>query len=551
MRALPAWLRSPWLWLAAVVLMVAEFWLFDAMTSRHWTRSYPRWNDQIQYLSEAYTAFEHAKLHGLASGLRFALSKTALQGTLHDTFALPVFWLVGSASRSAALSLNMLAFLAWQATLLFTVIRLTGSRALGWMAFGLLLCVAWPWSGEAASAVDFRLDHAAMCLMGVTACLALLSDGFRSTRWTLAFGAAVGVTMLERFLTGIYFAGFYLAAAAWVLAGADRWPRLRNLLYAGMLTTALALPVFWLNRTAIYTYYWVGHVTGAESAARFRGLDLWHSVQFIFGNLGRMHLGTYFGWTVLGLTGLLVALRRFRSPPPAVPGVRGWGFIATAYLLVPAAILCLHKQKSEYVLGVLVPGVMLLVVWLWHRLAWPAAGVPVPGWRRFLPALPAVAALVIGGNYFVQRQCRQPHSDEARASFRKINEISDYIFRTARAGQVPNPNITVDQVVDFLDAQILQVTCYERHKVWVPFVIQLPNSILAEQEDVVFYRMNLCDFVVLTENMEGSGYWPYDKEMRRLYPRLKAWADENLHCVGRFSAFQRDMWLYQRRSLPR
>src|SRR5690606_37021578 len=110
------------------------------------------------------------------SGLKLALGKSVPQGTLHDTAALVVFTIAGSASRSAALSLNMLLFIAWQAALLFTIIRLTGSRALGWMAFGLVLCVAWPWSGAAGSAIDFRLDHGAMCLFGITACAALLSE---------------------------------------------------------------------------------------------------------------------------------------------------------------------------------------------------------------------------------------------------------------------------------------------------------------------------------------------------------------------------------------
>src|SRR6185312_11902949 len=91
-----------WMWLVAALLLVAEFLLFDRMTSRHYASVYPRWNDQIQYLTEAYTAFARAQTAGLLAGLKFALGKTALQGTLHDFFAVPVFWLAGSASRSAA-----------------------------------------------------------------------------------------------------------------------------------------------------------------------------------------------------------------------------------------------------------------------------------------------------------------------------------------------------------------------------------------------------------------------------------------------------------------
>ena len=109
-----------------------------------------------------------------------------------------------------------------------------------------------------------------------------------------------------------------------------------------------------------------------------------------------------------------------------------------------------------------------------------------------------------------------------------------------------NPYIAVDQVVDFIDAQILQVICYERKKVWVPFVIQLPDSILEDKDENMLYRMKLCDFVLLTDEMPGDGYWPYDKQMRRLYPQLKAWCDGHLEPAGIYYIFGRRMSLYQR-----
>ena len=38
------------MWLVAALLMLAEFLVFDRMTSRYHASLYPRWNDQIQYL---------------------------------------------------------------------------------------------------------------------------------------------------------------------------------------------------------------------------------------------------------------------------------------------------------------------------------------------------------------------------------------------------------------------------------------------------------------------------------------------------------------------
>jgi hypothetical protein len=77
--------------------------------------------------------------------------------------------------------------------------RLRHAMIYGWIGFGLILSLAGPWNADAGSAVDFRLDHAAMCLWGITATSALLTRGFRDLRWSLAFGALTGLTVMERF----------------------------------------------------------------------------------------------------------------------------------------------------------------------------------------------------------------------------------------------------------------------------------------------------------------------------------------------------------------
>lgn len=550
MTVAPKTTLGAWMWLAAVLLMLGELLLFDRMTSRHHASIYPRWNDQIQYLTESYYAFDHLKANGLAAGVKLALATEAVQGKLHNLAAMLVFWVVGSASRSAALSLNMLVFLAWQAALLFTIARVSGSRVLAWMGFGLVLCVAWPWSGEAGSAVDFRLDHGAMCLFGVTACATLLTDGFRSTRWSLVFGIVAGLTLLERFLSGAYFAPIFVATALWVLCHGDRWLRLRNLVLAGGVMAALALPFFWLNRVGIYGYYWAGHVTNAESAVRLRGFDLGQSVQFVLGHLGDLHLRAWFGWTVAALTGLLLLLFIRLPRKPAAGFAPDWLFFGGAFLLLPATILTFHPQKSEVVLGVMVPGVMLLVLWLWSAL-WSRIEFPADrAWQRLLPVLPAVAALAAGTGYFTYRQLQPPHTPQFLESAGKINQISDYIFQASRARHITHPNVGIDQIVDYLDGRILRVVCYERHRVWVDFGVHLPDSILAGADETVMFKLQVSDFMILTDRMSGHGHWPYDQQMRRLYPELKDWCNAHMVLVDSFTAFGRDMTLYRRPDAP-
>ena len=108
-------LRSPTFWVL-VVLFGLEFFLFDQFGARRHTPVYPRWHDQVQYLSESYTGYEFARSRGVVAGLLNALTTPSAQGTLHDFLAIVVFLFAGP-SRSAALSVNLFAVIGWQAAL--------------------------------------------------------------------------------------------------------------------------------------------------------------------------------------------------------------------------------------------------------------------------------------------------------------------------------------------------------------------------------------------------------------------------------------------------
>lgn len=542
--AKPAASRFPLHLLAFVALALLEFLHFDAQTSKHHTWIYPRWNDQIQYLTESYTGYEYAREHGVGAGLWHTLVNPSAQGTLHDFFAVIVFELAGP-SRSAALALNLLALLAWQAALLFAVTRVAGSRALGWAAAALPLALRWPWNDWAGSTIDFRLDHLAMCAFGVTAACALLTDELRSTRWSAAFGAAVGLTLLTRFLTGTYFALILLALLVRVATGPERRRRSGNLLLASGIAVLLAGPVFWLNRLWVWNYYWIGHFTGPESALRNPHMGLGRSLDFVWGHLFRDHLGACFGCIALGGTLLLVA-GAFLLPEPAArrrprstAGICGWGAL---FLLAPALVLTLHQQKSEIVVGALAPGAVLLLVGGWLELL-RRSRAPLPG------VILAAAAMAVSAGFFVSQTRRTGYDDAFAVDARKVNTLADYIYAHARAAGLAEPRVGVDQVTDCLDGQVLRVISYERHRVWVPFVMTLPTGIAEEKEALLLERLAGSDFILLTEDGPVGG-WPYDREMRALLPQTQAWCEAHLKFVERFTLFGRRMVLYQRREIP-
>ena len=533
--------RSRLVSLVSVALLLAcfagEFFLFDTHASRAQAKVYPRWNDQIQYLSESYTGYEFARAHGLATGLWQTLVNPSAQGTLHDFAAVIAFTLAGP-SRNAALALNLVAFIAWQAALYFAVGCRTGSRSLAWAAAALPLCLRGPWQNIPGSATDFRLDHLAMCALGVTCAAALLTDGFRSRRWSVAFGAAVGVTLLTRFLTGTYFVLILVALFGWMLCGQDKKLRAVNLALAAAIATALAAPIFWINREWVWNYYYIGHYVGPESAIRNPHFGVGQSLAFVWDNLTQRHLGAAFGWiAALGAVVLAVGARYARAPAP-----RGWWTLGALFLLAPALVLTLHQQKSEVVIGALAPGVILLVIALWAELQRRCA-------LRWLPPVFAMSVVVASAWYYTSRQLGPTGDEAARDHIQKVAAVADYVFARSQAAGLKAPRVAVDYITDCLDGQVMRVVCYERHHVWVPFDMTLPISIAEPAEAEVMERLANSDFVFLTEDAAAGGF-PFDQKLTAMRPQLRAWCDAHLRLVDRFALIGRRMVLYQRREIP-
>lgn len=540
---LPPFLRSPAFWLLLAVC-AAEFWLFDQVGARRHTAVYPRFNDQVQYLTESYTAYEFARSRGFVAGLLNALTNPSAQGTLHDVCAVTLFHVAGP-SRSAALALNMLALIGWQLALFLALARTTGSRPLAFAAALLPLALAGPWRNIPGSAYDFRLDHLAMCALGITAALALLADGFHSRRGAAWFGIAVGLTLLTRFLTGTYFVLIFAGLAAWVLLSRapGRGVRLGNLLRAAVAAVVIAAPFFWLNYDTVRDYYWIGHYVGPESAIRSQQFGFGRSFTYVFGHVAERHLGLAFGAVALAGAALLAAVRT----SPRQPANRDAWIVGAIFLLAPAAILILHVQKSEVVVGALAPGAVVLVAALW------AAAAQRTG-ATARAAFAAVVTLAVLG-LFARAQLTPAFTPAQLAELRQVDTFADRIHarwqgRPKTPGQPERgPRVAVDHITDALDAQVLRVVIYERHRVLLPLAMTLPTGIAEPAEADVSGRLANSDFVFVTEG-DTVGPYPFDRKLAALRPNVHGWCLANLRPAERFSLLGRRMVLYQRRELP-
>src|SRR5665213_2167890 len=269
----------------------AEFVLFYATTLRHYAWIYPRWWDQLQYLGEAYQGYEYSLERGFFAALGHTLMNRTPQGTLHSFWALLLVSAFGP-SRTTALALNLLAFLALQVATFLAVRRISGSYPIAWAAIALLASLRCPWSGESGSVIDFRLDWMAACAYGVALGTAIAGNGFRSTRWALAFGFTVGLVLLTRSLTAVYFAAIYPILLAALLTRPDRWERGGRLILSGLVAAAMAGPFFWHKRQALHDYYWIGHIAGPERVLRDSHLGVMPSVRWIVSELFSTQLGT-------------------------------------------------------------------------------------------------------------------------------------------------------------------------------------------------------------------------------------------------------------------
>lgn len=529
-RRFPGWVAG--LLLAACLL--GELIAFQRATAAHHAWVYPRWNDQIQYLTESYTGYETLRETGVLPGLWAALVNPSAQGTLHDFAALVVFLFTGP-SRDAALAVNLLAFLAWQAALFGAVARRARSLPLATIAAALPLLLAGPWLVRPGSAIDFRLDHLALCAFGIVGATLLLSDGLRSRRGSIAFGVACAVTLLTRFLTGTYFVLIFAGLALWLALQPDRRRRLGNLSLAAGLAAALAAPVFWINRDWVWNYYVIGHFIGPESALRSPHLGLVDSLRFVLSNWWSWHAGFAFGGGALAVVAAawLTRLLPRTAPAPAAP--RDWLGLGALLFLAPVLILTVHSQKSEVVLSILSPGAVLVVLAL---VRWAA---PPPRLATLLALVTAVAA----GAVFLFALRTNVNDPAFAHDARQAAAISDALYDASRRAGLARPRVATDEITDYLDAQILRVVCYERHGRWVQFEMKLPTGIAAEADEVILGRLRESDFVFLTTRGSRS-QWPYDDQMRRLQPQLSEVCEREFRRVATYELFGRLVVLYCR-----
>lgn len=525
-------------------VLLAEAILFQHVVAPRHTWIYPQWHDQVQYLTEAYRSAEVAQAGGWAAGTKDALNRISAQGALHGPAALVSFAVAGGPSRGAALAVNLVAFLLLQAATFFAARRVTGSPAVAWSAVALLIALHCPWSGQSASMVDFRLDWLSACTYGLALAAALASSGFRSTRWSLVFGAAVALAVIGRFLTAAYFAVAYALLLGWLCTQPDRLRRSARLLLSGLFAAALFGPVLWRGRQAIHDYYWLGHVSGAERALRDANAGFFSAVPWLLARLVEL-----MGLPVL-LLGLLAAAllwwqqrgtRTGDEPASSVPAHEPWA-VVLAFLLAPLAVLAAHTLRAPQPVVVLLPaGVWLLVLACWR------AGRRLPPGRVAMTS----ATLLLGAATITA--VAVSHSAPAPATVsgaRRINALVDYLCFRSQEARLAHPRIAVTRHLEGVDALGLDLLAYERHGRFPHFAQSLPTGLFAAPSDQVAELLASSDFVCLSRSSTAAP-WPFDRQMIEALPDMLAWCSAHLIPVADLEIAGQTLTLFERPKLDR
>lgn len=565
----PGTARWPWLLLGLWFLL--DFGLFYQFLQREVVWSYPPRHDQLHYLYDSFVAHDSMLTNGAVRGLWKELSDGWLsrrpQGMALVQAEASLLYLVLGVSRTTALLVNFLHFLALQIALVLTLRWAAGRWNLALMGLGLLTSALFPFA-VAGGLYDFRLDFASFCLFGIVACVLLRSGPFRDWRWSLLVGVAASILIWSRFIVAAYFGGILLVmltvlAVKWLWRwkhGADRSDIRREvwcLFLCGSVMAGMVLPVLYAHREAIRRYYVVGHVTGPEKSIRAQvdGLTTaFDHLAFYPKSILRGHIG----WTagvLLGLVLLVWTVQSFRGRrrapgeigPPLHLGTAGRYLLAS--IIVPILILSLDEAKSGVVGAIVVtPLILLAMVWVMRcqqRLRTRPEIITRTGW--VLAAVTLLAGLDHHLRQFVTRTPMSLERKENESVVAAATAMVDYAIEHREwDARYRAPRIVLDGVYDFINHGVLNVFGYERRGALLGAVNGGGRIFDVTQEEMLRYAAD-ADFVVVTTSDIGATLtYPFDKAMLAIRPHLRAYCEEHFHELTRFRKLGREFAVYAR-----
>jgi hypothetical protein len=554
-----AWARLRW-WHVLLVLVLVEAVAFHTTARDSVAPFYPMNLDQVQYLGEAYSAYDLIKAHGITGAWEVFQAPRAQGMLLQDQAALA--FLFTGASRLVAIDINLAYFLLYLWVSTETARRL-GGLAAALTAAGLILAAATT-TQITGGLFDFRLDFAAMCLWGTLLALLVLARPTGQPKRSLLVPVALAsaALILTRIITVAYIVG--LVAGLILVAILIRFGSRRLALRLGprrlamvLVTTVLVAGAYVAhNWDILSTYYLFGHVTGTEKHTRALEVgvtDLLSSIEFYFQSLLTVHAGTDLVTLAAGLVlaiflvmlicgGFHGAVHKARLHVSAV----AWmvSVLALAFA-IPYVALTLDEAKSGVVGDVLLPPTILGVVAVFafaSRLPYTRAR-----WAEVALLVLSLAAFGYGVRTQIgalQQNAYRANREDLAAASRMMLEVGDYVRENSSGQTIWG----IDGHLDFTAPGVAWLYYYEQRGIWLPMAAELGVGAIQTtlSQDEVLREAAASDVLLLTKG--GSWTYPYDQSIEQAKVALFNLAAERFTLFRSYRMFGRDVYVFIRNS---
>jgi hypothetical protein len=532
-------------------IIFVEFVLFRTYLAREINWNYPTFSDQAGYLKLSYQLLELILNQDYRNIIN--LLKTLPQGILFPLQG-ALYFLFTGASRSNALTINFIYFGLTQIVVFLLVNSFAKKISISYFCVGLLLLVptTFFWAG---GITDYRIDFLAFCVYLIYLCVVIKSEMFLSKKWSSIVMIIACSLVLFRFIALTYILAtliilfiiflIILLLTKSEVEKAKSKTRLMNMILNGGLIGIVLMFVFYLNRKALYGYYFVGHLLGDEKEMRAREVgitDIWGHLTYYPISLIKDHLGIL-AVLVLVIIILLILLRTINNTRYKatynMDSMLNNIFLFLSFF-IPLVILTLNISKSPVVANILVGPIILFATFGIFYLS------KEHKYRKFVICLSAMVFCVGIANFVLQTSSHTPNyinKNDSKVLNQMYQDIGDYII----SNKIKEPILSVDQVVDYLSSDILQDIYYEKTGIFISAKSGLGSSFAVGDDTKYLQVIKQSDVVIFNNGVypnEASSAYPFNNHISKLKPELLRYLDSEMLLLDNYRFFDQQFNVY-------
>lgn len=519
------------------ILFLLEFALFRTCVQREIIGSCPRNFDQTTYMHITYHMYENIVQGNYQAALADIQDELGLG-------AFPIFGLINlflfGKSRLSLLFVNFTLYILAQVIGFYSIKKISGNNALGYIFIGLFLLIKSPYF-YAGGLYDYRLDFSALCLYTCWMATFMAAHYLKNKRMYYISAVFCGLMLMFRSNTlayiGIAFLFFEFIYVI-LIKGTKLKNEVINLMKYGCIAILSGGWYILFHVKKLFGYYIVGHVTSDEPRIRMiaQGIDSIKSYLLYYpGNFYEQHLGKLLSYILIFLIILAIILYfinkkkekwKIEKNEAAALSACICGFIA------PFIVLTIDVSKSPVVIGIVtgtaIIFAILSIVVVCNKSLWTNRLVYIAG---------AIGILLVGGvNYIgstakVQTGYERNVQDEMLA----INKcMEEYLIDN----NLKIAYLMTDRICDAINADTIAVLTYENYDRYVDIGSSWGKlDVLSDYtNDEVNDALSQTDLLVMSErDYQADSIYPVDSTYDKYRTIMLQYAYDNLYKLGEFT----------------